>query len=292
MTGAASPPPARSWASPVWSPVEYSSGDSVDRGHITKAGNAHLRTQLIESAWAYQHRPEPRGRPAPPAGRSRPGHRGPVLDRAATAVRPVPAAESRKNSRNIVAVAIARELAGFLWAEMTAALNHEDLSHEPAHGTPGRSGTVRALTHDASGHAVAGTIPVLHYGQPPRRSRPLLVRGTLLRTADMRSRHANIRQAAHRPAPLRRVVPTPPAHPHRIHLHRGVPAPLPDHPAPGRTPQGRPRASLRDRLRRPLTRPTRPRNSAAIKAGKTGPRPKTSTDRSSKPNPTQCRTHT
>src|SRR5439155_6342969 len=36
---------------------EYSSGESVHRGHITKAGNAHLRTQLIESAWAYQHRP-------------------------------------------------------------------------------------------------------------------------------------------------------------------------------------------------------------------------------------------
>jgi transposase len=37
-------------------PSEYSSGESVHRGHITKAGNAHLRTQLIESAWAY-HRP-------------------------------------------------------------------------------------------------------------------------------------------------------------------------------------------------------------------------------------------
>jgi hypothetical protein len=38
-------------------PSEYSSGDAVHRGHITKAGNAHLRTQLIESAWAYQHHP-------------------------------------------------------------------------------------------------------------------------------------------------------------------------------------------------------------------------------------------
>ena len=38
-------------------PSEYSSGESVHRGHITKAGNAHLRTQLVESAWAYQHRP-------------------------------------------------------------------------------------------------------------------------------------------------------------------------------------------------------------------------------------------
>jgi transposase len=38
-------------------PSEYSSGGSTRRGHLTKAGNAHLRTQLVESAWAYQHRP-------------------------------------------------------------------------------------------------------------------------------------------------------------------------------------------------------------------------------------------
>ena len=38
-------------------PSEYSSGGSQRRGHITKTGNAHVRTQLVESAWAYQHRP-------------------------------------------------------------------------------------------------------------------------------------------------------------------------------------------------------------------------------------------
>jgi transposase len=38
-------------------PSEYSSGTSTWRGHITKCGNAHLRAQLVESAWAYQHRP-------------------------------------------------------------------------------------------------------------------------------------------------------------------------------------------------------------------------------------------
>ena len=37
-------------------PSEYSSGASQHRGHLTKTGNAHLRTQLVESAWAYQHR--------------------------------------------------------------------------------------------------------------------------------------------------------------------------------------------------------------------------------------------
>jgi transposase len=102
-------------------PSEYSSGESVRRGRITKAGNAHLRTQLIESAWAYQHR----------------ASLGAVLRRRQDGVDPGTAARSwtaqqrlcarfqrlssRKTSRNVVTVAIARELAGFLWAEMTAA---------------------------------------------------------------------------------------------------------------------------------------------------------------------------
>jgi hypothetical protein len=38
-------------------PSEYSSGGSVSRGSITKAGNGHVRDQLVEAAWAYQHRP-------------------------------------------------------------------------------------------------------------------------------------------------------------------------------------------------------------------------------------------
>jgi len=38
-------------------PSEHSSGNSTRRGHITKAGNTHLRFQLVESAWSYQHRP-------------------------------------------------------------------------------------------------------------------------------------------------------------------------------------------------------------------------------------------
>jgi transposase len=36
---------------------EYSSGNRIQRGSITKTGNAHLRRVIIESAWAYQHRP-------------------------------------------------------------------------------------------------------------------------------------------------------------------------------------------------------------------------------------------
>lgn len=36
---------------------EFSSGNRVQRGRITKTGNAHLRRVIVEAAWAYQHRP-------------------------------------------------------------------------------------------------------------------------------------------------------------------------------------------------------------------------------------------
>jgi transposase len=100
-------------------PSEYSSGESVHRGHITKTGNAHLRTQLIESAWAYQHRPNlgltlrRRQQQATPATTARSWT---AQQRLCARFRRL---DARKTSRNVVAVAVARELAGFLWAEMT-----------------------------------------------------------------------------------------------------------------------------------------------------------------------------
>ena len=100
-------------------PSEYSSGETVRRGHITKAGNTHLRTQLIESAWAYQHRPtigvrlRARQRGLTPATIARSWA---AQQRLCTRFRRMSA---RKTSRNVVTVAVARELAGFLWAEMT-----------------------------------------------------------------------------------------------------------------------------------------------------------------------------
>jgi transposase len=38
-------------------PSEDSSGKRIRKGSITKAGNAHLRRIVIESAWSYRHRP-------------------------------------------------------------------------------------------------------------------------------------------------------------------------------------------------------------------------------------------
>jgi len=42
-------------------PSEHSSGNRIQRGPITKSGNAHLRRVLVEAAWAYQHRPNVSG---------------------------------------------------------------------------------------------------------------------------------------------------------------------------------------------------------------------------------------
>jgi transposase len=101
-------------------PSEYSSGTSTRRGHITKTGNAHLRAQLAESAWAYQHRPavglELRDRQQ--------GLDPQVVARAWAAQLRLCGRfrrlAARKDSKNVVVTAIARELAGFVWAEMTA----------------------------------------------------------------------------------------------------------------------------------------------------------------------------
>jgi transposase len=101
-------------------PSEYSSGAQTRRGHLTKAGNVHLRTQLVESAWAYQHRP---GVGAQLARRQQ-GLDPQVVARAWAAQLRLCGRfrrlAARKTSKNVVVAAIARELAGFLWAEMTA----------------------------------------------------------------------------------------------------------------------------------------------------------------------------
>jgi len=99
---------------------ESSSGDRTYRGHITKAGNVHIRTQLIESAWAYQHM-------ASVGVRLRQRHEGCPPDTVARAWRAqvrlcgrFRRLSARKNVKSVVATAVARELSGFLWAEMTA----------------------------------------------------------------------------------------------------------------------------------------------------------------------------
>lgn len=101
-------------------PSEYSSGDRSRRGHITKAGPVDVRTALIEAAWAYHHRP---GIGLTLARRQ--ASAGPeTLARSWTAQQRLCAKYKKTTGHGkppaVAMVAIARELAGFVWAEMTS----------------------------------------------------------------------------------------------------------------------------------------------------------------------------
>jgi len=92
-------------------PSEYSSGDQRHRGHITKTGNRHARRLLIEAAWHYRHAPRRRTTGPAPDERAwqaqvRLHHRHRSL-------------VDHGKKPTVANVAVARELAGFLWAAMT-----------------------------------------------------------------------------------------------------------------------------------------------------------------------------
>jgi transposase len=97
-------------------PREHSSGARVWRGSITKAGNPHVRRVLIEAAWSGRLKP---------AGGARLKRRQAGLDQAAIdiawkAQKRLYARYVRMRARgkpqNVVIVALARELLGFIWA--------------------------------------------------------------------------------------------------------------------------------------------------------------------------------
>ena len=99
---------------------EHSSGSHTHRGHITKAGNEHLRTQLIESAWAYQRGPYVGQRIAKAQEHCGAETRERAWKAQVRLCGRFRRLAARKNVKSVVATAIARELAGFLWGEMTA----------------------------------------------------------------------------------------------------------------------------------------------------------------------------
>ena len=110
----ASPSQLMSYAGLV--PREHSSGTHVQRGGITKTGNAHLRRVLVESSWAYQHKPWVGGY----LGKRQKGLDQEVIDIAWRAqsrlcTRYKKMLARGKNKPQIVA-ATGRELLGFIWA--------------------------------------------------------------------------------------------------------------------------------------------------------------------------------
>jgi transposase len=100
-------------------PSEDSTGERRRLGAITKTGNTHARRLLVEAAW-QQRRPL---RESTTLARRRRGQPAAVRARADQSARRLHerwhALEQRGKRRTIVAVAVARELAGHCWALAT-----------------------------------------------------------------------------------------------------------------------------------------------------------------------------
>lgn len=97
-------------------PSEHSSGSHTNRGVITKAGNAHLRRILVESAWCNRY---PSGANAPLLERRRrcPAGVVQVARKAQVRLRRTYAHLMQCGKPHpVTIVAVARELAGFVWA--------------------------------------------------------------------------------------------------------------------------------------------------------------------------------
>ena len=100
-------------------PREHSSGESTRRGGLTKAGNSHVRRVLIEAAWHYRHRPAVGAK----LRRRRQGQPAAMIALADRAQQRLYRRWGRlvlgrgKPTPKAVA-ALARELAGFVWAAL------------------------------------------------------------------------------------------------------------------------------------------------------------------------------
>lgn len=97
-------------------PSENSSGDRVRRGAITKAGNGGLRRLLVESAWAYRHAPREAYRLKKRAQRVAPEIRNIAWSAQVRLHARYKKLMGRGKGAQKTLVAMARELAGFLWS--------------------------------------------------------------------------------------------------------------------------------------------------------------------------------
>jgi transposase len=97
-------------------PSENSSGDKEQRGSITKTGNRHIRRIMIESSWQYQHC----SAPGMTIRKRREGLPPEVVEIArkcdSRLQRKFRQLINRGKDRRKAAVAVSRELAGFVWA--------------------------------------------------------------------------------------------------------------------------------------------------------------------------------
>ncbi len=101
-------------------PSEHSSGGQRRQGPITKSGSQHARRLLVEAAWHYRRPPRVAGQLA----RRQLDGQPTVIALSWKAQRRLhhlwQSMEARRKRRTVIAVAAARELAGFCWAVATA----------------------------------------------------------------------------------------------------------------------------------------------------------------------------
>jgi transposase len=97
-------------------PSDYSSGEKVKHGSITKAGNSHVRRMLVEAAWAYRFR----ARVSRALLKRQEDLPQPICDIAWKAQLRLCARYrhfwAKGKVKPVIVTAIARELCGFIWA--------------------------------------------------------------------------------------------------------------------------------------------------------------------------------
>lgn len=97
-------------------PSESSSGETRNQGSITKAGNAHIRRVLIESAWSYRYSPAVKRKMRERISGLPPEVQAIAWSAQQRLHKKYKVLMRKGKQRGTIAVAIARELAGFVWA--------------------------------------------------------------------------------------------------------------------------------------------------------------------------------
>jgi transposase len=97
-------------------PSEASTGNTIKRGPITKAGNRRARRMLVECAWSYQHPPRVGRNKQQKVDAASPAVREIVWKAQCRLYRRYRALIRRGKLKTVAITAVARELAGFIWA--------------------------------------------------------------------------------------------------------------------------------------------------------------------------------
>jgi transposase len=134
-------------------PSEHSTGEARRQGHITKSGSRHARRLLVEAAWHYRRAP----RLGTTLQRRQNGQDHATVAIAWKAQQRLHRVwrqleQNRGKRRTVVAVAVARQLAGFCWAIVT---HHPELPSMPS----------------STGIPAGGRPPHANSPQPPKQPR-------------------------------------------------------------------------------------------------------------------------